>query len=189
MVLRAGNARIMNVKLHEELDENNERILFLNYFPFFSQHKDNMCSLQTYKQEYLNTYHFTNQRKSSLICQYWCHMQRWSLIYLAANVALQKNGMVTMMPFYIVCRAVPVATLPCFIRIIQSYRFSTSFLKVTVYLKYVIKPASFFLYVVSLLEKERLRSWWPWLFIVYSTGIHCPSSPSKVLSKMPGEKA
>ena len=38
MVLRAGNARIMNVKLHEELGKNNERILFLNCFPFFSQH-------------------------------------------------------------------------------------------------------------------------------------------------------
>ena len=70
MVLRAGNARIMNMKLHEELDENNERILFLNCFPFFSQPKDNMCSSQTYKQEYLNTYNFTNQRKSSLTCQY-----------------------------------------------------------------------------------------------------------------------
>lgn len=35
MVLRAGNAMIMNMKLHEELDENNERVLFLNCFPFF----------------------------------------------------------------------------------------------------------------------------------------------------------
>lgn len=63
MVLRAGNARTANVKLHEESGKNNERILFLNCFPFFSQHKDNLCSLQTYKQEYLNTYNFTNQRK------------------------------------------------------------------------------------------------------------------------------
>ena len=73
-------------------------------------------------------------------------------------MALQKKGAVTTMPLYIVCRDVPVAThataaLSCFIRILQSYRFSTSFLKVTVYFKHVIMPASFFLYVVSLPEK------------------------------------
>lgn len=45
MVLRAGNARTVNEKLHEDSGKNNERILFLNCFPFFSQHKDNLCSL------------------------------------------------------------------------------------------------------------------------------------------------